>query len=140
MFLLGARFISFAGATSLVSAGAVGALCYGVSIVLVVKVLRVLDAARESEYFATAPFVGALLSIVVFRELPKLSELGGAALIVVGVLSYFVNGTAICIRMTSCFMITFTTSIICMSMSVQLPSRIPLSQAFITEPQAPAFF
>jgi hypothetical protein len=66
-------------------AGAVGALCYGVSIVLDVKALRVLGAARESGYFATAPFVGALLSIVVFRELPKLSELGGAALMVVGV-------------------------------------------------------
>jgi drug/metabolite transporter (DMT)-like permease len=51
------------GAISLVCAGAVGALCYGVSIVLAVKARRVLGAARESAYFATAPFVGALLSI-----------------------------------------------------------------------------
>jgi drug/metabolite transporter (DMT)-like permease len=72
-------------APSLVCAGAVGALCYGVSIVLDVKALRVLGAARESGYFATAPFVGALLSIVVFRELPKLSELAGATLMIIGV-------------------------------------------------------
>jgi drug/metabolite transporter (DMT)-like permease len=66
------------GAMTLVGAGAVGALCYGVSIVLAVKALRMLGAARESAYFATAPFVGALLSIVVFRDLPNLSELAGA--------------------------------------------------------------
>jgi len=74
------------GATSLVCAGAVGALCYGVSIVLDVKALRALGAAREAAYFATAPFVGALLSIVVFREFPNLSELTGATLMICGVL------------------------------------------------------
>jgi drug/metabolite transporter (DMT)-like permease len=80
---LGNGHIPFA--TSLVYAGAVGALCYGVSIVLDVKALRALGAARESAYFATAPFVGALLSIVVFRELPNLSEIAGASLMLVGV-------------------------------------------------------
>ena len=44
-----------------------------------------LGAARESAYFATPPFVGALLSIVVFRELPKLLELAGATLMIIGV-------------------------------------------------------
>jgi drug/metabolite transporter (DMT)-like permease len=73
------------GATSLVCAGAVGALCYGVSIVLDVKALRALGAAREAAYFATAPFVGALLSIVVFREFPNLSDLAGATLMISGV-------------------------------------------------------
>ncbi len=73
------------GATSLICAFAVGALCYGVSIVLDVKALRVLGAARESGYFATAPFVGALLSIVVFRELPKMLELAGGTLMIIGV-------------------------------------------------------
>ena len=73
------------GALTLVCAGAVGVLCYGVSIVLAVKALRVLGAARESAYFATAPFVGALLSIVVFRDLPNLSELAGVTLMIIGV-------------------------------------------------------
>jgi hypothetical protein len=74
------------GAITLVCAGAVGALCYGVSIVLAVKALRVLGAARESAYFATAPFVGAVLSIVVFRDLPNLLELAGATLMIIGVM------------------------------------------------------
>jgi drug/metabolite transporter (DMT)-like permease len=72
------------GAMTLGCAGVVGALSYGVSIVLAVKALRVLGAARESAYFATAPFVGALLSIVVFRDLPNLSELAGATLMIIG--------------------------------------------------------
>jgi drug/metabolite transporter (DMT)-like permease len=73
------------GATSLVCAGAVGMLCYGVSIVFDVKALRVLGAARESAYFATAPFVGALLSTAVFRDLPNSYELAGAMLMSIGV-------------------------------------------------------
>jgi drug/metabolite transporter (DMT)-like permease len=73
------------GGMTLVCAGVVGALCYGVSIVLAVKALRMLGAARESAYFATAPFVGALLSIVVFRDLPNVSELAGATLMIIGV-------------------------------------------------------
>jgi drug/metabolite transporter (DMT)-like permease len=74
------------GTITLVCAGAVGALCYGVSIVLAVKALRVLGAARESAYFATAPFVGALLSIVVFRDVPNWSELAGATIMIIGVM------------------------------------------------------
>ncbi len=73
------------GATNVVGAGAVGALCYGVSIVFDLKALRVLGAARESAYFATAPFVGALLSVAIFRDLPNSSELTGAALMSIGV-------------------------------------------------------
>lgn len=77
---------SFPAATSLIYAGTVGALCYGFSIVLAVKALRALGAVREAAHFATAPFVGALLSIVVFRELPNLFELAGAVLMMAGVM------------------------------------------------------
>jgi hypothetical protein len=41
----------------------VGALSYGASIVLDAYALRLLGAAREAAYFATAPFFGALLAI-----------------------------------------------------------------------------
>jgi drug/metabolite transporter (DMT)-like permease len=58
------------GTTAVISAGVVGALCYGVSIVLAVKALRELGAARESAYFATAPFVGALLRLRCFAIFP----------------------------------------------------------------------
>lgn len=73
-------------ATTLACAGGVGALCYGASIVLDVRALRLLGAAREAAYFATAPFVGALVSIAVFRELPGWGELAGAPLMIIGVI------------------------------------------------------
>lgn len=50
------------------SAAVVGFLGYGVSLVLFVLALRGLGAARTSAYFSTAPFIGAVLAIAMFRE------------------------------------------------------------------------
>ena len=63
----------------------VGAIGYGVSLVLDVKALRALGAARESAYFATAPFVGALCSVPVFWEIPSIWQIAGASLMATGV-------------------------------------------------------
>jgi hypothetical protein len=52
----------------LAGAGAVGFLGYGVSLVLFVLGLRHLGAARTGAYFSTAPFIGAILSLVLFGE------------------------------------------------------------------------
>jgi drug/metabolite transporter (DMT)-like permease len=49
--------------TYLVAALVVGSLGYGVSVVLDAYALRLIGAAREAAYFATAPFVGALGSV-----------------------------------------------------------------------------
>lgn len=46
----------------------VGSLGYGVSVVLDAYALRTIGAAREAAYFATAPFVGALVSVVFLGE------------------------------------------------------------------------
>ena len=46
----------------------IGALGYGISIWLDLLALRNLGAAREAVLFSTAPFVGALFSVVVLRE------------------------------------------------------------------------
>ena len=46
----------------------IGALGYGISIWLDLLALRDLGAAREALLFSTAPFVGALFSVVVLRE------------------------------------------------------------------------
>jgi drug/metabolite transporter (DMT)-like permease len=46
----------------------IGALGYGISIWLDLLALRDLGAAREAVLFSTAPFVGALFSLVVLRE------------------------------------------------------------------------
>jgi drug/metabolite transporter (DMT)-like permease len=64
---------------------AVGAASYGASVVLDVYALRLLGAAREAAYFATAPFAGALVAIPVLGERPGGPELAGAALMVAGV-------------------------------------------------------
>jgi drug/metabolite transporter (DMT)-like permease len=46
----------------------VGLLGFGISLVLFVLALRHLGSARASAYFSTAPFVGAVLSILMFGE------------------------------------------------------------------------
>lgn len=63
----------------------VGLLGYGISLVLFVLALRGLGAARTGAYFATAPFVGAALSIVVLGEATSAAFWLAAALMALGV-------------------------------------------------------
>ena len=48
----------------------VGFVAYGLSIFTYVYAQRRLGAARTSAYYAVAPFIGTLLSLAIFRELP----------------------------------------------------------------------
>jgi drug/metabolite transporter (DMT)-like permease len=64
----------------------VGALGYGLSLVLYVRALRTLGAARTGLLFATAPFTGALLSIPLLHELPTPALALAGALMASGVL------------------------------------------------------
>jgi drug/metabolite transporter (DMT)-like permease len=61
-------------------AAAIGFFGYGVSLVLFVRALRYLGAARTSAYFSTAPFIGALLAVLFFSE-PATAALAAAALL-----------------------------------------------------------
>ena len=70
---------------TLLAAGVVGFLGYGVSLVCFVLALRHLGTARTGAYFSTAPFVGAALSLVVFREGYSWPLLVAATLMGVGV-------------------------------------------------------
>ena len=81
-FALGARVPAF-GPTA--AALLVGFLSYGISLVLFVLALRHLGTARTGAYFSTAPFVGAVLSLVVYRERPTTALLIAAVLMGVGV-------------------------------------------------------
>jgi drug/metabolite transporter (DMT)-like permease len=65
-------------------AGAVGLLGYGVSLGLFVLALRALGAARTGAYFSTAPFIGAVLAIVMFSEPVTWRLVLAAALMAVG--------------------------------------------------------
>ena len=62
----------------------VGFVAYGLSIFFYVYAQRLLGAARTSAYYAIAPFIGALLSLVIFGELPSVLYFAAFALMVIG--------------------------------------------------------
>jgi drug/metabolite transporter (DMT)-like permease len=63
----------------------VGAVSYGLSLVLDVYALRLLGAAREAAFFATAPFVGALAAVPILGERLGAADLAGMAVMALGV-------------------------------------------------------
>ncbi len=62
----------------------VGFVAYGLSIFFYVYAQRLLGAARTSAYYAVAPFIGTLLSLAIFRELPHGTYFVALALMIVG--------------------------------------------------------
>jgi drug/metabolite transporter (DMT)-like permease len=64
--LLGSTLPSELAALGAVTLGCLG---YGLSLMLFILALRQLGAARSSAYFASAPFIGAAVSIVLYGEL-----------------------------------------------------------------------
>lgn len=70
---------------TLVAALGLGALCYGLSIALDTYALRLVGAAREAAYFATAPFFGALLAVPLLGEDLRLPEVFAGGAMAVGV-------------------------------------------------------
>lgn len=64
---------------------AVGALSYGLSVLLDAHALRLIGAAREAAYFATAPFVGALGATVILGESMRAADMLGTVLMAAGV-------------------------------------------------------
>lgn len=63
----------------------VGLLGYGISLVLFVLALRGLGTARTGAYFATAPFIGAAVAMLVLGEATHLAFWIAAALMAFGV-------------------------------------------------------
>lgn len=61
-------------ASFVLGAMALGTLSYGVSVVLDAYALRFVGAAREAAYFATAPFVGALVSVILLGDALRLAD------------------------------------------------------------------
>lgn len=56
---------------SIIAVLAVGFVAYGLSIFFYVYAQRLLGAARTGAYYAVAPFIGTLLSLVIFKEIPQ---------------------------------------------------------------------
>ena len=63
----------------------VGLFGYGVSLVLFVLALRGLGTARTGAYFSTAPFIGAVISLVLLSESPPATFWIAAVLMAAGV-------------------------------------------------------
>ena len=63
---------------------AVGFVAYGLSIFFYVYAQRLLGAARTSAYYAVAPFIGTLLSLAIFRDLPPITYFVALGLMIVG--------------------------------------------------------
>lgn len=62
----------------------VGFVAYGLSIFFYVYAQRILGAARTSAYYAIAPFIGTLLSLVIFREIPHYTYFIALGLMAIG--------------------------------------------------------
>lgn len=85
-FLLGAGSPS---APRVLAALVLGFASYGVSLVFFVLALRQLGTARTGAYFSTAPFVGAVLSLAIYRERPTTLLMVAAVLMGIGVWMHF---------------------------------------------------
>jgi drug/metabolite transporter (DMT)-like permease len=72
------------GLRSIVGALVLGSLSYGISIVLFIRAMRGLGAARTSALFGTAPLAGMILSFLFFRDYPGLLFLAALPLMIIG--------------------------------------------------------
>lgn len=70
---------------SVAAALVLGALSYGLSVVLDAYALRLLGAAREAAYFATAPFVGALGAVALLGDRLHASDAAAMGAMAIGV-------------------------------------------------------
>ena len=67
------------------ASGIVGFCGYGLSLALFVLALRHLGAARTGAYFSIAPFVGAIVSIILFQDMPGVIFWSAAVMMVVAI-------------------------------------------------------
>lgn len=69
---------------SIVAVFCVGFVAYGLSIYFYVYAQRLLGAARTSAYYAVAPFIATILSLIIFREIPDVTYFVALVLMIVG--------------------------------------------------------
>ena len=67
----------------------VGFVSYGLSIFFYIYAQRDLGAAKTSAYYAIAPFIGAFLSLIIFRQLPSITFI--VALFIMAIGAYFAS-------------------------------------------------
>lgn len=78
---IGERITAF---WSIAAVCCIGFIAYGLSIYFYVYAQRLLGAARTSAYYAIAPFIAAILSLVIFREKPGIDYFIALAFMLIG--------------------------------------------------------
>ncbi len=86
-----ARGAAWPDLATLLGAGLIGFLGYGVSLTLFVLALRHLGTARTGAYFSTAPFIGGAIAVVVFADPITVRLLGAAVLMAIGIALHLVE-------------------------------------------------
>lgn len=66
-----------------------GFFSYGLSILFYIYAQRHLGAAKTSTYYAISPFIGAIISLIIFRDRPTVSFLIAFIIMIIG--TYFVS-------------------------------------------------
>ena len=61
-----------------------GFVSYGLSIFFYIKAQSVIGASKTSAYYAIAPFIGTLLSVIIFKEQPPLAYFIGLTIMISG--------------------------------------------------------
>lgn len=72
------------GAMDALAAMLLGFVAFGMSIFFYICAQRDLGAARTSAYYALAPFIGAGLSLVIFRDMPGATFFLALAIMIAG--------------------------------------------------------
>ena len=80
-FMIGERFT---GIGYIVLAFLLGFVAYGLSIYFYIYAQRDLGAAKTSTYYAISPFIGAVLSLIIFRELPSVIFMVAVVVMAIG--------------------------------------------------------
>lgn len=73
----------------IIAALLLGFVSYGLSVSLYIYAQRDLGAARTSAYYAVSPFIGAGLSLLIFREIPSFSYIVALIIMITG--TYFAS-------------------------------------------------
>ena len=75
---------SLPGTGVLVASMLLGLASYGVSLVIATVAMRRIGAARHAAYFASAPFVGAVLAVPLLGEVPRWTDVLGMVFMALG--------------------------------------------------------
>lgn len=79
----------FCGLTYSLFALLLGFVAYGLNIFFYIYAQRELGAAKTSTYYAVSPFIGTVLSLIIFKEIPSFSFILALLIMIIG--TYFAS-------------------------------------------------